>query len=117
MAPRRTLAFTLAVLTLASACIGGDDEPSNAELLAEIEGRLLTPAEIAEREERADVLCGLDDDVLIKIWEQLETTQLEFQDFVFGRHCQERNQLYADATGRFRFEGDVTTTTTTITRG
>jgi hypothetical protein len=42
--------------------------------------------------------------VLVAIWSQLSATQLEFQDFVFSRECERRNQLYAEATGRFALD-------------
>jgi hypothetical protein len=80
-----------------------DDEPtlSEAEILAAIEGRELSEAEVAEREQVAAALCRMDDAVLIEIWSQLDNDQLEFQDFVFSRSCPERNGFYAESTGRF----------------
>lgn len=101
----RTAPFVAALLIGgllgATACSDDPGEPTTAALLAELEGRRLTPAEIAEREKVAAVLCRLDNAVLLELWSQLTTAQLEFQDFVFGRHCPDRNQLYGDATGRF----------------
>lgn len=107
----RLVALLLVAVLGLGACTRSDPEPTTAELLAEIEGRELTEAEVAQRQEVADLLCGLDDEVLRRIWDQLEPSQLEFQDFVFGRHCQTRNRLYAEETGRFRFEDSTTTTT------
>ena len=94
----------MGVVLLASAC--SDDEPqvTQAELLAKIEGRELSEAEVEEREQVAEALCRMDEAVLRQLWSQLDNDQLEFQDFVFTRTCAERNALYADATGRFTTE-------------
>ncbi len=64
--------------------------PTDAELLAGIEGRSLTPAEVASKLETADLLCSLDNEVLTRIWRQLEPEQLAFQEFVFTHRCPER---------------------------
>ena len=106
----RAAIFLTAVVMFAPACSPGDAEPTNAELLAELEGRELTPAEVAQKEQVAELLCRLDDEVLVRIWDQLEPSQLAFQDFVFSRQCGVRNQLYAEATGRFKFEETTSTT-------
>ena len=82
-------------------CSGSEPELSDAEILNELEGRELTTAELAEREQVANTLCRLDDAVLVEVWDQLSAKQLEFQDFVFSRTCDNRSQLYAEATGRF----------------
>lgn len=84
-----------------AACAEEPVEQTVAEMLAEIEGRELTPAEVAERQEIADFLCGVDDQVLRLMWEDMTRSQLEFQDFVFGQACRERSDVYAQATGRF----------------
>lgn len=105
-----TLLFLLAFLAGVAACTRADPEPTNADLLAELEGRTLTPAEIAQREEIATLLCGLDDEILVRLWAQLEPSQLEFQDFVFARQCPGRNQLYAQETGRFKVNDPTETT-------
>lgn len=84
-----------------AACSDDEEPPSTAELLNELEGRELSPAEVAERQQVAELLCRLDDAVLTQIWDRLSTPQLEFQDFVFGRVCQDRSALYAEVTGRF----------------
>lgn len=85
-----------------SACGNGSKEPSAAELLQEIEGRPLTAAELAEREQIAAMMCSFDDDLLLTIWDQLSTRQLAFQDFVFGRSCPNKTPLYREATGRLQ---------------
>ncbi len=97
---RRFVALATCILLLFG-CSNNDPEPTQAELLAEIEGRELTPAEVAEREEVAALLCSLDDAILRKIWAKLDQSDLAFQDFVFGRFCEERSTLYGEATGRF----------------
>ncbi len=94
------LAVILAAMVFAG-CSGSEPELSDAEILNELEGRELTTAELAEREQVADTLCRLDDAVLVEVWDQLSAKQLEFQDFVFSRTCDDRSQLYAEATGRF----------------
>ncbi len=109
--PTNVLLLGISLVLGAAACTRADPEPTNAELLAELEGRTLTPAEVAQREEIADLLCGLDDEILVRLWAQLEPSQLEFQDFVFVRQCPERNQLYAEATGRFKVNDPTDTTT------
>ncbi len=101
---RRLLAALAVGLLLFSACSTEDPEPTTAELLAEIEGRELTPAELAEREEIAALLCSLDDAVLIQIWNKLDPGELAFQDYVFGRVCTEKSDLYGQRTGRFASE-------------
>lgn len=97
----RVAAFIVLSLSLLGACARGEPEPTQAELLSAIEGRELTPAEVDERSELADLLCSLDDDVLQRIWSKLSPEDLAFQDYVFGRVCEERSSLYGQATGRF----------------
>lgn len=95
----RVVAFSL--LLLGSACSDDEPEQTAEELLAEIEGRTLTPEEIDQRQEVAELLCVLDDEVLLEIWSELDAPDLAFQDYVFTRVCQDRNALYGQATGRF----------------
>ena len=97
-------ACIVASLTLLGACSQDEPEPTQAELLSAIEGRELTPAEVDERGELANLLCSLDDDVLQRIWSKLSPEELAFQDYVFGRVCEERSTLYGQATGRFATE-------------
>jgi hypothetical protein len=101
MIGRALVAGLLLVLTLASACSDDDPEQSRAALLAEIEGRSLSEAEVEERESVARALCQMDDDVLRAVWAEMNDEQLEFQDFVFTQECGDRNPLYAASTGRF----------------
>lgn len=97
-----------------AACSEEPVEQTVAEMLAEIEGRELTPAEVAERQEVADFLCGVDEQVLELMWKDMTRSQLEFQDFVFGQTCRERGDAYAQATGRFS-SGDTSVPTTSTT--
>ncbi len=106
---RRAFRFaSVAALAFVAVSCGsdGEDEASTEELLEQLEGRDLSPAEVAEREEVATLLCGLDDQVLIEIWGQLDTAEFAFQDIVFSRTCPERLSLYAAETGRFVVEDD-----------
>jgi len=101
---RRTL-ITVAVATVLAlsltACSDDEPEATRADLLAEIEGRSLSEAEIEERESVARALCQMDDDVLRAVWAEMDNEQLAFQDFVFTQECGDRNPLYANSTGRF----------------
>ncbi len=104
---RRTLitAVVATVMTLsAAACSDDDPEVTRADLLAEIEGRSLSEAEIEERESVARALCQMDADILRAVWAQMDNDQLAFQDFVFTQECGDRNPLYAESTGRFSTE-------------
>ena len=104
-----------AALLFGTACAEEPIEPSAAEVLAIIEGRELTPAEVAERQEVAQLLCGMDDQVLTLMWADMSPSQLEFQDWVFGQVCRERSDAYATATGRFSSSGTGSTTTAPAT--
>lgn len=95
------LLFAVLSSALLSACSNDEPEVTRAELLAEIEGRSLSEAEIEERESIARSLCQMDDDVLRAMWAEMNSDQLAFQDFVFTQECGDRNPLYADSTGRF----------------
>ncbi len=99
---RRIVAVALTVCLLAPAC-GGDDEPELTfeDRLVELEGRSLTPAEVAERVEIGETLCRLDDQILDEMWQQLSDDQLDFQDLIVAELCPERAVLYAGHTGRF----------------
>ena len=55
-----------------SACSDDEPEVTRAELLAEIEGRSLSEAEIEERESVARALCAMDDEVLRAIWSEMD---------------------------------------------
>ena len=98
------VAVLMAISLGAGACSDDEPELSRAELLAEIEGRTLSEAEIEEREEVARALCSMDDDVLRSVWANMDSEQLAFQDFVFTQECGDRNPLYASSTGRFASE-------------
>lgn len=92
----------LAIAVVVSAC-GGDEEPELTfeDRLVELEGRALTPAEVAERVEVGETLCLLEDRILDEMWQQLSDEQLDFQDLIIAELCPERAILYAGHTGRF----------------
>lgn len=103
----RTLITVAAVGVMSisvAACSEDEPELTRADLLAEIEGRSLSEAEIEERNSVARALCQMDDDVLRAVWAEMDNEQLAFQDFVFTQECGDRNPLYADSTGRFATE-------------
>lgn len=89
-----------AIVLTVCGCSRSDPEPTAAEALAAIEGRELTDAEVTKRQQSAELLCGLSDEVLVQIWKDLAKDDFAFQDFVFNSVCQERSELYIKATGR-----------------
>lgn len=86
-----------AAFVLLSGCGSGDSELTTEQLMAKLAGHPLTSAEVAERIELADLLCGFDAQVLVEVWDRLDPQQLEFQDYVFGQHCQEQLSIYREA--------------------
>lgn len=88
----RSVKVVVVAFTLLLASCGSDEPaaPTAADLLRAIEGRELTPAEVTELTDAAEVLCGLDASVLAAIWKDLEPDQFEFQNFVFDYTCPER---------------------------
>ncbi len=98
----RHLFSLVGLVLLLVACSSSEPETTTLEdVLTEIEGREPTPAEVSQREKAAQLLCRLDDRVLVEIWSQMDSEQLQFQDFVFTRRCPDRNPLYAETTERF----------------
>lgn len=99
---RRALPLLVALALSLAAC-GGDDEPELTfeDRLVELEGRPLTPLDVARQAEIGRSLCLLDDRILDEMWQQLSDDQLEFQDIVIVSFCPERAVLYAGHTGRF----------------
>ena len=97
---RRLLALLFATVALV-AC-GSEEEPELTfeDRLNELEGRDLTPVELARRAEVGETLCQLDDQLLDEIWQRLDDQQLDFQDIVISSLCPERAILYAGHTGR-----------------
>lgn len=91
------------LIFLAAGCSDDDPEQTRSEILAEIEGRTLSEAEVEEREQVARALCKMDDALLRELWSNLDNDQLTFQDFVFTQECGDRNSLYIEATGRTVF--------------
>ena len=124
------MALMMALAAAGAGC--GTEEAAtdltDEELLAKLAGRPLTSIEVEQQLATAELVCGFDQRVLERIWEQLDARQLEFMDFVFGRHCPERLQTYVEArptTGTVSpavllttttAEPSTTTTTTTTTR-
>lgn len=96
-------AASLAVAVVALSACGDDEEPELTfeEQLVELEGRSLTPAEVAERVDVGETVCQMDDRILDELWQQLSDDQLEFQDLIIAELCPERAILYAGHTGRF----------------
>ena len=100
-------------MVVLAGCGGGSSELTTEEQLEKLAGRPLTSAEVVERLELADFLCGFDNRVLVEIWMQLDARQLEFQDFVFGQHCPERLSVYDETrpdTGTIPVSATTTTT-------
>ncbi|MGH1504833.1 MAG: hypothetical protein ACRBI6_14850 [Acidimicrobiales bacterium] len=94
----------LALVAASTLTVGCTDDPepaTAAELLEALEGRELSAVEETERLGVMELLCDLDEAVLVELWDRLDDEQLAFQDIAFGRTCPERNTLYAEETGRF----------------
>jgi hypothetical protein len=111
------LALGLALAVLLSAC-GGDEEPELTfeDRLTLLEGRTLTPAEVADRAAIGEALCRLDEKVLEHVWLRLDDDELDFQDLVVSMLCPDRAVEYAGYTGRYVTDeaeqsGVVTSTT------
>lgn len=110
------LVATAMAVSLAG-CGGGDEDLTTAEQLEKLAGRRLTEAEVDEQLALADLLCGFDDRVLARIWDQLDARQLEFQDYVFGQHCPDRRELYTEARPTMGTTEETDPPTTTTVRG
>jgi len=98
---RLMVLLVVACSLLAAGC--GQDAPELTieERLANVEGRVLTEAEVADKLATAGILCQLDGQVLDAIWRQLNERQLNYQDVVFGHICPDRSVFYAGLTGRY----------------
>ena len=105
------------MISLGLAACGSDEVagPTDAELLAAIEGRTLSPAEVGLKLETADLLCGLDPGVLQAIWDELEPEQFDFQAFVFNHRCPNRGSEFLRGRAA-AIAANTTTTNTTIRR-
>ncbi len=77
-----------------------EGDPSDAEL----EAKLAT----------ADLLCTVDPELLNVIWADLDSTQFEFQEFVFQHRCPKDNTFLLEL--RTAKKRATTTSTTTTTR-
>jgi hypothetical protein len=108
----------LAVVAAVSLAGCGDDEPSgptDAQLLSALEGRTLTPAEVATKLETADLLCSLDAGVLQRVWLELDPDGFGFQNFVFTHRCPARELEFREAMATTTTVPRSTTTSTTTT--
>jgi hypothetical protein len=85
-----------AAAALPAGCASDQPDLTVEQELVKLAGEPLSPAEINDRLELADLLCGFDRRVLERIWLRLDARQLEFQDFVFGQHCPERISSYQE---------------------
>ncbi len=105
----------VAALTLAvfgSAC--SSQPPEERSFKADLElrlGRQLSPTEVVEYKDAADLLCSMDEEILQQIWLDLDDDEFDFQTFVFTQECPERESLYREA----RLERNSTTTSSTTT--
>ena len=123
---RRLLLVTLGVgLTVTvTACGEETQELTVHQQLEKVAGRSLTPAEVDDQLQLAELLCGTDGRVLEEVWVRLDTQQLEFQDWVFGQHCPDRIAAYERMRGELGTTSNTTTpttapetTTSTVTTG
>lgn len=113
-----TVASVLAVASLVlSAC--GDDEPAgptDRELLVAILEGSPSDAEVEAKLTTADLLCGLDPEVIQAIWADLDRTQFEFQEFTFGHRCPKDDTFLLELRNAKRAASTTTTSTTSTTR-
>lgn len=96
---RRFSAFAVTVVAAlaVTSCGASTPELTTEEMLEKLEGRPLTPAEVDEKLALADLLCGFENRVLTRMWDDLSPEELEFQDWVFGQHCPDRLTAYSAA--------------------
>lgn len=92
----RVLGVVLLGAAALSACGGGSEELTVEQHLEKLTGGPLSSVEVDEQLALADTMCGFDGRVLIQIWDRLDARQLEFQDYVFGRHCPDRLSVYEE---------------------
>ncbi len=75
-----------------------------------------TDAEVEAKLTTADLLCGLDPEVLQDIWANLDRTQFEFQEFTFQHRCPKGDSFLLDLRNAKRDASTTTTSTTSTTR-
>lgn len=75
-----------------------------------------TDAEVDAKLTTADLLCGLDPEVLQDIWADLDRTQFEFQEFVFQHRCPKGDTFLLDLRNAKRDSSTTTSSTTSTTR-
>lgn len=113
------LRATIGVLPLLF-LLGGcsDDTPVERSFKDDLElrlGRELSPAEVVEFKDSAELLCELDLDVLKEVWTELDEDQFAFQTFVFTEECPERESAYRQARIALAENAPDQATTTTST--
>lgn len=108
----RSTIFVLALTLLTSAC--SSDPPAEGSFKKDLELRLgqkLTPTQIVEYKDAAELLCSMNEEVLKQVWLDLDQNDFAFQTFVFTQQCPEREALYRES----RLERDDNTTTDATT--
>ena len=92
----RRLGYLCAAAALALTAIScGSDEPagpSDRDLLEAIMEGDPSDAELEAKLATADLLCTVDPELLNVIWADLDSTQFEFQEFVFQHRCPKDGQ-------------------------
>jgi hypothetical protein len=91
----RDLAVVFMLSATLSSC-GDDVEPRTMEdILSEVEGTRLSAAETATLLDTANLLCGMDSDVLSKTLTGADAERLNFLDWVFSDHCPPKAGIYS----------------------
>ena len=90
--------------------------PSDRELLVAIMEGSPSDAEVEAKLTTADMLCGLDPEVLQAIWADLDRTQFEFQEFTFQHRCPKEDTFLLDLRNAKRQASTTTTSTTSTTQ-
>lgn len=87
------LASFILVLAL-SGCSDPEPERSMRDILSEIEGTQLTPAETQVLVDTANLLCAMNQDALKPVLSEVDANRLDFLDWVFSEHCGARERVY-----------------------
>ena len=113
-----TVAVALTAASLLLSACGGDEPagPTDRELLLAIMEGSPSDAEVEAKLTTADLLCGLDPEVLQAIWADLDRTQFEFQEFTFQHRCPKEDTFLLDLRNAKREASTTTTSTTSTTR-
>ena len=84
-------------------CGSATSEPQTiAQLLEEIEGEELSATQVSDLVEKAQIICKLSPNIQTEIWKNLDSSQFQFQDFVFDNQCPENKEFYTQETGRLK---------------